>query len=43
MWMSAGLRESTSTEAMPGCSPPATPDQRRRSGMCHSGSLSDQD
>src|SRR6516162_11151393 len=43
MRMSAGLRGSTSTEAMPGCSPPATPDHCRRSGMCHSASFSDQD
>src|ERR1044071_232352 len=30
--ISEGSRGSTSTELMPGCSPPATPNQLRRSG-----------
>lgn len=40
--MSAGLRGSTRTVLMPGCSPPATPIQRRRSGIRHKGSFSAQ-
>src|SRR5712692_9098233 len=41
--ISEGSCGSTSTELMPGCSPPATPIHCRRSGMRHSASLSDQD
>ena len=39
--MSEGLRGSINTELMPGCSPPATPNHCRRSGICHNASLSD--
>ena len=40
--MSVGSRGSTSTELMPGCSPPATPNHCRRSGRRHSVSFSAQ-
>ena len=40
--ISSGSRGSTNTEPMPGCSPPATPNHFLRSGIRHSGSLSDQ-
>ena len=43
MRMSEGLRGSISTELIPGCSPPATPNHCRRSGICQSGSFSDHD
>src|SRR5215471_11830351 len=43
MRMSRGSRGSTSTELMPGCSPPATPSHCLRSGMRHNGSFSDHD
>ena len=41
--ISSGLRGSTSTELMPGSSPPATPIHCRRSGICQSASFSTQD
>ena len=43
MRMSEGLHGSINTELMPGCSPPATPNHCRRSGICHNASFSDQD
>src|SRR5438105_3005591 len=41
--MREGLRGSINTELMPGCSPPATPNHCRRSGICYNASFSDQD